>query len=357
MITGWLYGYMALVIAAQVPPPSAGPSPGARLREERRSILDDESRRLEALAKRLENEGQAGAAKEVRAKAERKPHADGATRFVLLPSVVPGPAKGLANVPAKGHNEAWQTELKTLREATANSLFALAGKAATSNPKHFALADECLRGVIARQPDYAEARRLLGYVPYEGGWATPYAAALRKRNEAEHRVLDLVPFPKGRGVGCRPSPLVRHVAEQPARLGVVGLSGDDSPQALIRQGEVLRVGCRGFAGQCEERVSRRLTERLQLGLPGFVMTFGRDIRQSLRRARHHRGQKHKSGGAVGVRLALGLGPNLLCGAGLALVLEPLGKRLKSAGLVVEDRPPLLAQPRPGRRTGRRRRHL
>ncbi|MCA1684933.1 MAG: DUF1570 domain-containing protein, partial [Planctomycetia bacterium] len=55
-------------------------------------------------------------------------------------------------------------------------LFRLATRAATTTPRHYALADACLRGVIARQPDHAEARRLLGFVPFEGGWATPFAA-------------------------------------------------------------------------------------------------------------------------------------------------------------------------------------
>ena len=32
----------------------------------------------------------------------------------------------------------------------------------------------CAR-VIERQPDHREARRLLGYVPHEGGWARPFA--------------------------------------------------------------------------------------------------------------------------------------------------------------------------------------
>ena len=59
----------------------------------------------------------------------------------------------------------------------AKALFDLAGLAAKP-PESFALADECLRGVIERQPDHAEARRLLGFVPHEGGWATPFAAGM-----------------------------------------------------------------------------------------------------------------------------------------------------------------------------------
>ena len=38
-------------------------------------------------------------------------------------------------------------------------------KALKANPPRLALADECLRAVVARDPDHAEAHRLLGYRP------------------------------------------------------------------------------------------------------------------------------------------------------------------------------------------------
>jgi hypothetical protein len=59
--------------------------------------------------------------------------------------------------------------------------------------KHFALADECLRAVIDRQPDHAEARRLLGFVPHQGGWATPYAVRMLREGKVEHPVFGWVP--------------------------------------------------------------------------------------------------------------------------------------------------------------------
>jgi hypothetical protein len=48
------------------------------------------------------------------------------------------------------------------------------------------LADECLRAVLRRKPDAPEARRLLGYVPFEGGWATPFAVGQLKAGKVLH---------------------------------------------------------------------------------------------------------------------------------------------------------------------------
>ena len=40
--------------------------------------------------------------------------------------------------------------------------------------------------VIERQPDHREARRLLGYVPHEGGWARPFAVDQLKKGLVSH---------------------------------------------------------------------------------------------------------------------------------------------------------------------------
>src|SRR4051812_20272750 len=57
MIAASICGFAVVVLAAQVPAPDSGPSPGARLRVEQRSILRDESAKLEALAARLAGQG------------------------------------------------------------------------------------------------------------------------------------------------------------------------------------------------------------------------------------------------------------------------------------------------------------
>ncbi len=48
------------------------------------------------------------------------------------------------------------------------------------------LASQCLRAVIERQPDHREARRLLGFVPHQGGWATPFAVGQLQKGNVSH---------------------------------------------------------------------------------------------------------------------------------------------------------------------------
>ena len=120
----------------------------------------------------------------------------GATRIVPLPEVVSAAARprGLANVPAQEEPPGpAQGAIRAVREKTAQELFALAERALGTHPSGYALADECLRGVIARQPDHPEARRLLGYVPHQGGWATPYAVRQLQDKKVFHATYGWVP--------------------------------------------------------------------------------------------------------------------------------------------------------------------
>jgi hypothetical protein len=71
-------------------------------------------------------------------------------------------------------------------------LLDLARRAARANPPRYALAGRCLRGVVERQPDHAEARRILGYVPHEGGWARPFAVAQSREGYIDHPVFGWV---------------------------------------------------------------------------------------------------------------------------------------------------------------------
>ena len=69
----------------------------------------------------------------------------------------------------------------------------LAQRAARSEPPAYAAAGISLRGVIERDLDHREARRLLGYVPLEGGWATPFAVAQLKSGLVDHPTFGWVP--------------------------------------------------------------------------------------------------------------------------------------------------------------------
>lgn len=186
-------GTIGIVLVLQVPPPLTTRSPGTGFAARRQEIRTEETTKLKALAARLSRENQPAAAKEVLAAAEPEA-ADGPTRFVVLPKVVASSVPGLATVPARpSGTEPWRAELRTAREAAARSLFALAEQAMSSDLKHYALADDCLRGVIARQPDDAEARRLLGYVPYKGGWATPFVVQMKAKGMVDHSTFGWVP--------------------------------------------------------------------------------------------------------------------------------------------------------------------
>ncbi len=73
-----------------------------------------------------------------------------------------------------------------IRRHTAAGLFDLAMKAARSPSAQYSLASVCLRAVLEREPDHKEARRLLGYVSHDGGWATPFAVRELKKNNVNH---------------------------------------------------------------------------------------------------------------------------------------------------------------------------
>jgi Protein of unknown function (DUF1570) len=180
-------GYWLLAtstLALQIPPPVDGPVKTPELRGRRDAILAQERAKLEALADRLRSEGKAAEAEQIAADLGGS-SPDGSSRFVPLPEVVAAKPKGLNSVDVSKPKDAVAKEVgrpgrEAIRLEAAKALFDLASQAAKP-PESFALADECLRGVLERQPDHAEARRLLGFVEYKGGWATPFA--VRKLDE------------------------------------------------------------------------------------------------------------------------------------------------------------------------------
>jgi hypothetical protein len=175
--TTWL---LALAIGGQVPPAFhlVDPRAEAALKEERQTLIDGESKRLAQLAEKLAAAGKTEEAANVRKEIEPAEPKDGPSRFVPLPEVVPAAKPGLASVPTL------PAEAQAIRSRTAKALFDLAGRAASK--ERLALADACLRGVLAREPDHAEARRLLGFVRHEGGWATRFAAQRLKEGWVRH---------------------------------------------------------------------------------------------------------------------------------------------------------------------------
>ena len=138
---------------AQIPPPQTGASRAPDLEARREAILRDER------AKRA-----ATGASTRPVEVPSSPAADGSTRFDPLAEVVL--AAVIPTVPSGPSGEA------------ARKLFDLAMAASKIPAPPLAFIDECLRGVLKRDPNHAEARRLLGFLPLEKtGWTTPYAAS------------------------------------------------------------------------------------------------------------------------------------------------------------------------------------
>lgn len=189
----WLLG-VALTI--QVPPPQAAGAEASALRDERQAIRERETRELKASADRCRAAGRDAEAEWVLSWIEPPPPLEGPMRFVPLPEVAA--PRDPMTVPAEAAPPGAKPAVRDLDEAhatrarAADALFALAVRALSGATKHYSLADTCLRAVLDRQPDHPEARRLMGYVPYAGGWATPFAVHRIKNGMVEHRVYGWV---------------------------------------------------------------------------------------------------------------------------------------------------------------------
>lgn len=159
---------------AQIPPPSVGKKPATDYPGRRAGIFRDEQAKRVAvgIAARGLDEG---------------PRADGSSRFVPLAEVVaPSECRVIDRYP--------DPREAALRVEAAGRLFALASEAAREKDRPLAFIDGTLRAVLERQPDHAEARRLLGFVPHgQGGWATPFAAGELKGGKVFDPTFGWVP--------------------------------------------------------------------------------------------------------------------------------------------------------------------
>ena len=180
-----LYCVAAVVGASpQVPAPNSVETASANLRRERDAIQTREAAEIETLAGRLEKTRQLDPAKQARGFNQRyQPQTPGATRFRPLPEIIAAEPKP---------TEPWRIELEAIRKKSADALEVLAGKSLKIEPPRYALADECLRSVIDRNPEAASAYRLLGYVPHAGGWATPFAVQQIREGLVLHQVFGWV---------------------------------------------------------------------------------------------------------------------------------------------------------------------
>ncbi|MDG3005306.1 DUF1570 domain-containing protein [Paludisphaera mucosa] len=192
-----------LALTLQVPPPTSAAETARGLRDEAHAIESRETEALRSLADSLAKQGEARGAAEVRKLMVQSPQGT-ATRLVPLPEVVE--ARGRATA-----EPAWRKDLDAIRKAAGEASFELARKAAAASPPHMARAAVALREALARLPDHAEVRRLLGYVPHEGGWARPFAVARLKEGNVAHPTYGWVPeaWVPRLELGELPAPAVR----------------------------------------------------------------------------------------------------------------------------------------------------
>jgi hypothetical protein len=78
----------------------------------------------------------------------------------------------------------WRTRLRSLQTTYAQDVYLLSQRAVRDGfPSH---AFEFIRETAFHDPDHRLARKALGYVPYENGWATPFAAERQRRGYVWH---------------------------------------------------------------------------------------------------------------------------------------------------------------------------
>lgn len=123
-------------------------------------------------------QGKEDLARSAEASADDLLPADESEHFPILEPVVPARDDGgdPSNSARRESAAAWEK---------------LAGRAASL--RRWSLAWRAWRLVLQNDPDHAEARRILGYVPHEGGWATPFAIKQLKEGQVDHPQFGWVP--------------------------------------------------------------------------------------------------------------------------------------------------------------------
>ncbi len=180
-----ILGLILLLGTAQIPAPDQAQGRSVALHAELRDILTEERAALSGIAERLAAQGKKAESERVRA-GIKQAAPSGPTRFRPLAEIVATtPTGGLANLPLS-EDPPLPAEAATVRRSSSNRLFELAGRAAAPGIHRFALADQALREALDRDPNHAEARRLLGFVPYKRGWATPHAVELLAKGYVAH---------------------------------------------------------------------------------------------------------------------------------------------------------------------------
>lgn len=85
----------------------------------------------------------------------------------------------------------WRLRLRTLQTAYAQNLFLLSRRAINDGLPSQAF--HWTREAAFHNPDHQQARRALGYVPFEDGWSTPFAADRQRKGFVWHERFGWLP--------------------------------------------------------------------------------------------------------------------------------------------------------------------
>ena len=171
--------WMVLAIAVSfqdVPSPDNGALVRRQLAQRRVTLSDNARKQLNELADQAQRQGDASGAQAIRAKIEpARARGRVPERFVPLPEVVTAAAL---------KPESPTAELRTLQAAQSQALMELAKDAVKAG--EYTLALDCLRAILRLDPKHSEARRILGYAPSNGGWATRFALKMLQSSKVNH---------------------------------------------------------------------------------------------------------------------------------------------------------------------------
>lgn len=172
----------ALLVGQGAAAQGAGPAQLEAFRNDWNARIDADREALGRLVAKLRAEGKEGPAREAEALADDLLPSDGSERFRILEPIVPEVPKGAVGDDAP---------LAAFRRESAAAWEALAGRAVAL--KRWSSAWRAWRLVLLHDPDHAEARRVLGFVRHDGGWATPFAIKQLEDGRTDHPQFGWVP--------------------------------------------------------------------------------------------------------------------------------------------------------------------
>lgn len=136
---------------------------------------------MEALAQECEAQGARTEAAIIRERSARLDH------ITLDVDKLPEEIGGIPLAP----DDVWGPQRIALEKAYAARVYGLSQRA--QQQRNNSLCFHLIREVAFHDPDHESARRMLGYMKYEGEWTTPFLASKRRRGLVWHEVYGWLP--------------------------------------------------------------------------------------------------------------------------------------------------------------------